>query len=267
MTGQGGARLRRGRYELQIWLKSVNHRFFECALRCPPALASLESALTDGIRKRVRRGRIEVEIQVQDVGLLQRVRLNRSLAEKYLALSRSLDRQAAIAPLELFRLPGVVNVEADLPADFPRAAFLAAIDQAVRALQRDRRREGRAIDRALQGQLRRIQQEARRIAAKRKKNKQAQRNPRLAGGAEELPEAERGEVREELDRLQMHLAALRVAIRGDIDAGKRADFLAQEMLREANTIAAKSRDFDIRQAVVEIKTALENIREQARNLC
>ncbi len=65
----------------------------------------------------------------------------------------------------------------------------------------------------------------------------------------------------------MHLAALRVAIRGDIDAGKRADFLAQEMLREANTIAAKSRDFEIRQAVVEIKTALENIREQARNLC
>jgi uncharacterized protein (TIGR00255 family) len=167
----------------------------------------------------------------------------------------------------LLRLPGVVTVEQRLPDEFPAGRIFAAFDRAAAALVKDRRREGRGLAAALGRMLDELSALLKGIAARRKALRASlrKRAAQDEGAPEEL---DRGEIREELDRFQLHLRAVRDLLRkGGDDAGKRIDFFTQEMLREANTIGSKARDFEIRRDVVEIKTQLENLREQARNLC
>ncbi|MBX7058204.1 MAG: DUF1732 domain-containing protein [Leptospirales bacterium] len=266
MTGQGGSSLRRKGLRLDIWIRSLNHRFFECSIRCPPALAALEPAIQERLRELIRRGRIEVEIQTDAPGAFQAIHVDRPLALRYQQLAEELGAGGPLSAYEILRLPGVVSITPQLPAHFPERLLFEALDRAGRALLRNRRKEGAGLVRALRVHLQLIVSQLREIAARRRNLQRRDRRASMAAG-EEGAEPERSEIQEEIERLQLHLSAFHEVLRGGPDAGKRADFVAQEMLREANTIAAKSRDFSIRNAVVEIKTALENIREQARNLC
>ncbi len=270
MTGSAALRVMAARAPFEIWLKSVNHRFFEAQLRLPEALSSLEGDLVARLRRVVRRGRVEGGIIAADAGVFQRVRLNRSAVEQYQTIAAQIAPGAPVSAVELLRLPGVVTVEQRLPDEFPADRILAAFDRAAAALVKDRRREGRGLAAALGRMLDELAALLKGIAARRKAlragwRQRAQRAAQADGGQEEI---DRGEIREELDRFQLHLRAVRDLLRkGGDDAGKRIDFFTQEMLREANTIGSKARDFEIRRDVVEIKTQLENLREQARNLC
>lgn len=267
MTGAAAVRVSAANAPFEIWLKSVNHRFFEAQLRLPDALGSLEGELIARLRRVIRRGRVEGGIVAGDAGVFQRVRLNRSVVEQYQTIAARIAPGAPVSAADLLRLPGVVTVEQRLPEEFPAERIFAAFDRAAAALVKDRRREGRGLAAALGRMLDELSALLKGIAARRKALRAGLR--KRAAQEEGAPEEfDRGEIREELDRFQLHLRAVRDLLRkGGDDAGKRIDFFTQEMLREANTIGSKARDFEIRRDVVEIKTQLENLREQARNLC
>ena len=302
MTGTAAVTFRLAGVHFQIWARSVNHRFFELQLRCPRVIenaAGLYQTLEDRLRAHFHRGRIEFEISADDeVAGLRRLRFNRQLAQEYLQVvgefmepgaggagPKKRRRKTAAAfqpgPAEVFalmQLPGVVELEQSLPADFDRARFLREFDRAIGQLQKSRQKEGAAIGKVLRGYLREIEIANRKIQKRQvlyKKEKLAsiRRDLNLSGdsGPDPLKSAvdwlDKGDISEELERVHMHVAAMRALIGGKApDPGKQIEFYSQELLRETNTIAAKSRDFDIRKLVVEMKTRIENIKEQIRNV-
>jgi len=286
MTGAGGRAFRLQGVQFQIWLRSVNHRFLETQFRLPPALQSLETQLEDLLRARFRRGRIELEIESSDPGDFQTVRINHKLAKQYLQLGRELAKQsgadeASIDPLQLLRLPGVAVLEQKLPGNFPRRRFLREFERALADLKKARQAEGRALQQSLDELLRSIDAQRKAVAKRHQTQRTEQRRKKRAeareaaaknetgdGAREAQDNPEKGEIREELDRLGMHVRAVRGILKSkdEPDAGKRIDFFLQEMQREVNTIASKSRDFAIRSAAVDCKTAIENMKEQARNV-
>jgi uncharacterized protein (TIGR00255 family) len=188
---------------------------------------------------------------------------------------------------ELLRLPGVVELDQALPANFDRKQFFRRFEQVITGLHRSRLREGRSIAGILRTYLRSIETSNRQIRQRHgvyKKEKLAsiQRDLNLSGTGR-VPEGapgqadplkyavdwlDRGDISEELERVDLHVGAVRALIAGNAaDAGKQIDFYSQELLREVNTIAAKSRDIEIRHLVVAMKTQIENIKEQIRNVC
>lgn len=187
--------------------------------------------------------------------------------------------------LQLLRLPGVVELEQALPDGFDRKGFIQRFDRALADLLKGRRKEGRSIARLLQSYIREIERTNRTIRKRHaiyRKEKLAsiRRDLNLSmgtaesssGGADPLKSAvdwlDKGDISEELERVLLHCGAIRELISGDAaDPGKQIEFYSQELLREVNTIGAKSRDFEIRRMVVEMKTRIENIKEQIRNIC
>ena len=278
MTGAASASFRVARAPFQIWLRSINHRFFEVQMRCPPVLHKMERQLEDLLRARLRRGRIEVEIEAGDAGAMIRPRMNRKLAREYMGFARDLAGAAGDFDVTgVLRLPGVVQLVEELPAGFDGEAFLRQFRRAVEQLQKARLREGREIETLFRGYLKNIQDCGKKIRRRHGayKKEHLRRMRRELRGV--LPEdalkqgvdwLERHDIDEEVERLDMHIKAVRELMAGkDLEAGKQIEFFAQEMLREANTVASKSRDFEIRREVVEIKTAIEHMKEQVRNVC
>ncbi|MEQ9363236.1 MAG: DUF1732 domain-containing protein [Leptospirales bacterium] len=313
MTGTAASSFQVSGLQFQIWARSVNHRFVEIQLRCPRLFENadrLEQELEDRARRCIGRGRLEIEISASgETGGTRRLRFNRELAQEYLKVCVDLQADAAAAAnqrsagksreskpavaetrpaspgmremLQLLRLPGVVDLEQALPADFDRAGFFRRFDRTLTDLQKGRRKEGRSIAKILQTYLREIEQVDRRIRKrhalyKKEKLVSIRRDLKLsrdaAGNADSLKSAvdwlDKGDVSEELERVLLHCGAIRELIAGDApDPGKQIEFYSQELLREVNTIGAKSRDFEIRRMVVEMKTRIENIKEQIRNIC
>lgn len=309
MTGTAASSFRVSGIQFQIWARSVNHRFVEIQMRCPRVFENadrLEQELEERARRRVQRGRLEVEISASgEVGGMRQLRFNRNLAREYLQVCaefretsdakrgsrRAKSRSSSTAPdisgvpmgemLQLLRLPGVVELEQALPADFDRSRFLQQFDRTLEQLHKGRRKEGRSIAKILQGYLREIEQADRQIQKRHgqyKKEKLAsiRRDLKLtrevAGNGDSLKYAvdwlDKGDISEELERVFLHIGAIRGLIAGTAaDPGKQIEFYSQELLREVNTIGAKSRDFEIRHLVVEMKTKIENIKEQIRNIC
>lgn len=161
-----------------------------------------------------------------------------------------------------------------------RNIAIAAIAGRRRAVAGRPSAGGRAIAKILRGYLRDIEQAHRRILKrhatyKKEKLVSIRRDLKLSPGSDVFQQAvdwlDKGDISEELERVGLHIGAMRDLIAGQsADPGKQIEFYSQALLREVNTIAARSRDFEIRQTVVEMKTKIENIeniKEQIRNIC
>jgi len=294
MTGFGRGVAEQGRTRATVDVRTVNHRFLDLKLRGQLAPA-LEDAISTRVRAAIERGSVSVSVHVVREGGAGAMRIDEGAARAAHRQLADLARVLGTAGPELALVlaqPGVVIAAEDDPRDDSDApAVLAALDAALVQLATMRDGEGLALARELLArldELGRLRVDIERLAAdipERVQRRLQQRLERLlqdeatersndAGGfldpvrlAQEVALlADRADVTEELVRLASHLDQARALINGSGAAGRRLDFLVQEIGRELNTIGSKSAATEISSAIVEAKAVLEKVREQVQNV-
>jgi uncharacterized protein (TIGR00255 family) len=296
MTGFAQARIEQDGWSLRVNLRSVNHRFLDLHLRMPDGFEVFESRVRMAIRNRLQRGHVDVNVYYEPAGPAS-VEVNREVAEAYMKAVEELRGQFGVKTepdlIALFRLPGVVaapgltrELQSEETQERLGAQLEACLAQALGRLETMRRSEGQTLAGEMQGLLARIAEQtdeieslaervrpafARRLEAKLTELLSgAQLDPaRLAQEAALL--AERSDITEELARLRSHVEQFRKLLAGAGEAGKKFDFLLQEMQREANTLLSKtpgveSEGLAITTFALEVKSDIEKLREQAQNV-
>jgi uncharacterized protein (TIGR00255 family) len=287
MTGFGRATTEADGMLWTIELTSVNSRFLDVQLRLPRTLAGTEFALRKRTGERLKRGKVTITVTWETLpGSTAAVRINEGLAAAYVAQLQELQRNQGLA--------GEVSIDlvAGLPDVFASALdtgereerdrkLLAALDEAVAALDAMRQIEGERLAQDIVGRLHTIRAEldamageaesyARALAEKVQTRIQqlfadvAPEPQRVAQEAAFL--AERADITEERVRLGAHLDEFEQALARGGELGRRCNFLLQEMVRETNTIGSKTGELSVIQRVVRIKEELEKIREQVQNI-
>lgn len=294
MTGFAEARAVHEGVELRITLKSVNHRFLDPRWQAPPELEPVLPELERRLRRALVRGHVEIRLALASSAPAAAVRLNREMVEAYLRAHAELGARlaAAAAPpqvlsaTDLLRLPGVLAAAPELPA--PPAEFVAAtFDTAVAALVGMRAAEGEAVARDLALRLDRFDVAGAAVAALRPELEAAllerlrrRMQELLTGSAAADPArlaqeaallAERSDISEELARIAAHAAQARAVLQAGGEAGKKLDFLAQELNREVNTLLSKTASASTAALSttdwgLQLKAELEKFREQIQNL-
>ena len=287
MTGFGSGRGVAGDEEIVVELKSVNHKFCEVKVRLPRELASLETALVRRIKDRVARGSLDVSVKRSvraAVGLVPVV--DAALAKEYRRAFAELAAATGVADSttvrELAALPNVLRLE-EPQVDVAKAsqALDAAIDLGLAALETMRTTEGRAIEKDLLGRLEMVEKSVNEVMKQSPvsvddyRKRLTERIAELTQGMTIDPQriaqevaffAERCDVAEELTRLGSHLEQFRSLCTAPEPAGRKLDFLVQEMHREVNTTGSKSASASITGLVVQLKAELERVREQVQNV-
>ena len=291
MTGFGrAAGALSARYFATVTTKSVNHRFLEVSVRLPEYMWDMEAPLRAIASEVFSRGKVDVSIRIQRTQQPEyNVRINTQIANTVIPQLRSIAEElglgATLTGSDLMRVPDFLQVEA-LDAeitDDERESLALLVREAFKQMSAMREREGESLRnditsrvttiRALNDQLAKHRDEVRAelLATYQQRVKEI---AALAGtdvsqdriAQEVVVMVEKGDIAEELTRLGHHLDQTEKAVAGKEAAGKKLDFLSQEMLREINTMGSKSRSAAIRTLVVELKTELERIREQVQNV-
>lgn len=286
MTGYGRGEATNGDVSLVVEIKSVNNRFRDVNLRLPREYMVLEPRIHALIKDRISRGRVEIFVRRSATDSNQTVHADPILAERYLRAVRSVAQRLQLSPdavtLEsILAQPGVLSlreVEADALSEWEvvETALLAAMEE----LATMRAAEGVVMRADLLGHLQIL--EARHIEvsaqveglAARIHARLAERLARLLGdrfdpvrlAQEAAVLADKADVSEELARLVSHFSQFREALDADEPIGRRLEFLLQEMNREVNTLGSKSAEHPVSSAVIEMKSVLERVREQAANV-
>jgi uncharacterized protein (TIGR00255 family) len=286
MTGFGAGRAAVEGEELSAEIRSVNHKFCEVKVRLPREIASLENALARSVRDRLARGGIEVSIRRGGPGGVMAPRVDAALAEAYARAFREVQARLGLnEPLRLADIvgaDGVIKLEdREIDQETARAAAEQALAAALEALVAMRAKEGEALAADLEARLQTVEAVLARIevlapqAVEHHRARLADRVLELTRGipldparlAQEVALlADRGDIAEEITRLRSHLVQARQLLAGDEPAGRKLDFLVQEMHREVNTIGSKSQHAEISSAVVTLKAEIERMREQVQNV-
>ena len=289
MTGFARQSGRHGAYSWVWEMRSVNGRGLDVRCRMPPGHEAMELALRSAVGKRLSRGNVSVTLRLDRSLGEAAVRVNEAVLAELVKLARSLESQLPEASLSIDGLlaqRGVVEVietEEDEAARAEREGrMLASFEAALDDLQRMRGQEGARLAEALDAQLVAIEAAVAAAAAtaalqpaalaERLKAQIAALGEPPDGLSEERLAQEvallavKADVREELDRLNAHVAAARELIAGGGAVGRRLDFLSQEFNREANTLVSKASDLELTRVGLDLKAAIDQLREQAQNI-
>ncbi|ADL07782.1 YicC/YloC family endoribonuclease [Thermosediminibacter oceani] len=284
MTGYGRGRSI-GKVNWEVEIKSVNHRFLEIYIRLPKPWLFLEERIRSFIKERIARGRIDVFINYSSETLPVDIKIDKKAVESYYKklaeLREEIGFEGPVSLSLLSMMPDLFKVEQQFPEEEEMWSSLkGALQEAVDGLIQMRTREGVNLWRDISSRLDIIQKRVENIklradaVVEEYRKKLRQKIERISQGElnEERLEtevvffAERSDINEELVRIESHIAQLRGMPESKDLSGKKMDFIAQELFREVNTIAAKSSDYKIAQEVIEIKSELEKIREQLQNI-
>jgi uncharacterized protein (TIGR00255 family) len=264
-------------------LRSVNHRFLEASLRLPDELRVAEGELRARLVKQLRRGKVDCSLNYRRavVGAAAALEIDSAALERLLAavhvVARTMPQAAAVNALDVLRWPGVVRDESAAGDELLAAAYAvfgATLDELVAA----RAREGLRLRELLEQRCAGLEALVADVRARlpevhaRMRARLTERLAELAASADpERLEQElaillqRLDVDEELERLSGHIAEVRRVIAGNEPAGRRLDFLMQELNREANTLSSKSQDLETTRSAVDMKVLIEQMREQVQN--
>lgn len=288
MTGFGDASSQSGDARYAVEIRSVNNKYFKTVFRLPEELAGLEPLIDQALRRRLQRGSVTVTVSCAETGAGAAAEIDTAALTSYI---RQLERVGATLPgaidvASLLTLPGVLHEPMDAVERLARArkAVLPLVDEAMDKLIAMREREGQSLrddlmrhHAIISAGLTQIGQLAPGVVAEYERRLK-QRIEMLLSETDadvEPPDlvreiavyAERTDIAEEIARLGEHLNHFRDLLESDEDRplGRTLDFLAQELLREANTIASKSPDAKMARLIVDIKGAIDRIKEQVQN--
>lgn len=291
MTGFAQAAAQSARRRFEVTVQSWNHRHLDLVLRVPEELRAAEAALRERIAAAVLRGRCEVAVRVTPIAPRRlALRVERDALAGLRQGARELAQEGllddpAMAFADLLRLPQLLALEAEPESwgEEEQAQLERALGTALEAFEQARRAEGERLaivlerSRTALGDLTdRLEARRREVAAGLESALRSRLEEILPGGVAALaPErlaqevvllVDRSEIQEELDRLRAHLDHLAEVLHAPGAIGKRLEFLAQEVLRELNTLGAKSRDAVLARLVVDAKVICEQMREQLQNV-
>ena len=266
-----------------VWeIRSVNQRFLETYFRLPEVFRHLEMGLRERLRNLLTRGKVECSLRVELAQASNnKIALNNDYAEQVIASLKTLQSIAGegeINLVDVLRYPGVVDTQSQ---DLDQIAqdLLAGFEQILADFIAMRGREGENLQAIIQQRLDSIAEIAQRVQQQMPEVLQWQKD-RLQQRFEELnlqldPQrleqemvltAQRVDVAEELDRLQLHVKETSSILKKGGAVGRKLDFMMQELNRESNTLASKSINADITNSAVELKVLIEQMREQIQNL-
>lgn len=292
MTGFAQARAVEDGWSLRVSIRSVNHRFLDLHLRVPEGFEALEPRIRQMVRERVRRGHLDLTLRYELAGPAA-VGVNEEVAAAYVQAVHALQKQFGFHAepdlASILRLPGVIGPPAaSLDEELARLETIVVrcLTEALDQLDRMREQEGEALRQEMTRRLESIADLAAQVAPLADRARPAfarrleLRLKDLLGEAQLEPArlaqeaalaAERGDVSEELARLASHVRQFESLLAGAADAGKKLDFLLQEMQREANTLLSKTpgteaEGLEITRLALEIKSEIEKLREQVQNI-
>lgn len=288
MTGFGAAECCENGVSYRVEIRSVNNRYFKASTKLPEHLQRFEGEIDKQLRGRMGRGSISYSLKVKDENAPTSVEINKAALGRYVSVLAQVAAEHKLASIDLAGLldfPGVcepVEMNEDL-----LAAQLKIVqrltNEAIDRLLTMRRTEGEALERDLAEQCAGIRDRIAQVA-ERSPLVVDEYHKRLRARVQQLMEtssveldhdalvrevaifAERCDVNEELSRLASHLDQFAELCAAPEETGRKLDFLAQEMLREANTIGSKASDAQVSRHVVEIKASIDRIKEQVQNV-
>jgi uncharacterized protein (TIGR00255 family) len=278
-----------GSYAWAWEIKSVNGKGLDLRLRLPSGWDTIDSTVRSRAAAALARGSIQAGLTVERTGASPSVTVNTAVLEAVLAAARQLSRRIEAAPPTLdglLSLKGVIEIsdvaESEEERHAAEAAAIAGFAEAIGALAEMRRHEGAALAHVLAARLSEIAalvERAELVPGRRPEAIRAKLAEQVAAllaqsdrfdpdrlHQEAILIATKADVREELDRLVAHVAQAKALIEQGGAIGRRLDFLAQELNREANTLCAKANDVELTNIGLELKAAVEQFREQVQNV-
>jgi len=282
MTGYAAASVHCGGLQLSLDLRSVNSRYLEIHFRCGDELRAIEPHLRERIAQHVQRGKLECRVTLgSGAGAERELQLNQALLQCLSDLGAAVTRRMpGVQPMsvaEVLRWPGMLDDPA-ASQDLTQPC-LQLLDTVLVEFVASRRREGARLSAHLLERAAQMEAHISRVAprlpelVRAYQDKLAQRFTELLGNADDerihqeiALFAQKIDVDEELSRLGVHIREVRRILDADGAAGKRLDFLMQELNREANTLGSKSVSVETTQVAMELKVLIEQMREQVQNL-
>ncbi|MGD9842732.1 MAG: YicC/YloC family endoribonuclease [Steroidobacteraceae bacterium] len=264
-------------------MRTVNHRFLEVSLRLPEDLRSLDSELRQLIASALKRGKVDASLHLKSANVAAQsqelnLELLNELRSRLEIVRTTAQADAPVSALDLLRWPGVLK-EVERDASPLLLATQELLQQTLEQLNDMRSREGTRIHELLEQRCAAIATQVALVKTRLPEIAARQRERMLARLStlntqvdnERLEQelvifAHKMDVDEEMDRLSSHLVEIRGAIAATEPAGRRLDFLMQELNRESNTLSSKSQDADTTRAAVELKVIIEQMREQIQNV-
>ncbi len=288
MTGFGRGVAASEQGAITVELKSVNNRFLKVSSRLPDVFNELESEIEARLRGKLARGSVYCNIAMERKRRDGNFRLNEEALRDWLPRLAKLAAELKTEPptlAQMLNMDGIVLEETEKlqPDDALKQALFTALDEALDGLVEMRRREGDSLKKDLDARVQKVAGLAKQVEGRAPqvvaeyRDKLKTRIERLLAdtGVSLEPEAlvrevaffaDKCDVTEETTRLEHHCEQFLQVIAGKGEAGRRLDFIAQEMLRETNTIASKANDAELAAITVEMKSEIERVKEQVQNL-
>ena len=286
MTGYGRAKYENDGRNYNIDIKSVNHKYNDISIRMPRFLNYLEDTVRKRIAKSISRGKIDVSITFENYSSKgNNIRINRELAKDYIkelkALAEETGIKCDINVIDISKFPEILKLEDNDDEELIGNELIRAVDEALEKFISMREIEGQKLVEDIKQRINLIINRVDEIA-KYSEHVVEDYIIKLEERVNELLKtavvdetrlaqeiviySDKSSIEEELIRLKSHLEQFDNMLKQSSPVGKKLDFLVQEMNRETNTIGSKANCLEITNSVIEIKTELENIREQIQNI-
>ncbi len=287
MTGYGKGSLNIEGREYQVEIKSVNHRYLDINIKMPRTLSYLEETVKKEISEKIKRGKIDVFVTFENNSQEGRnIKINKELAKIYINQLKELAQEENIASnievIDIAKFPDILTIKTDEEDEKIKNEIIQATKEATDKIVEMKSIEGRKIAQDLLARIEKIENKIEEISKKStglieeyvvklekriKEILQTEEIDKTRLAQEVVIYADKCSIEEEITRLKSHIYQFKNLITDNNETiGKKLDFIIQEMNREINTIGSKANNLEITNGVIDIKTELEDIREQIQNI-
>lgn len=286
MTGYGKSTLNVNSREYQVEIRTVNHKYSDISIKMPKIMSYLEDNIRKEISTQIKRGKIDISISFENYAQeTNNVRINTELVKLYIKELRKLAKEenisANIDVIEISKFPDVLKIKCDFDENLIKEEISEALRDALNQVIKMRENEGTQIAGDILTKISQIESKTEEIfelstglideyvvklEARVKELLKTDELDKSRLMQEIVIYADKCSVEEEITRMRSHILQLRNLLKVNEPVGKKMDFLIQEMNRETNTIGSKANKLEITNRVVDIKTILEDIREQIQNI-
>ena len=286
MTGYGKSSLSINSREYQVEVKSVNHKYIDTNIKLPRIIGYLEDDVRKLIVSKLKRGKVDIFITFEDYSKdNNKIKINTELAQQYIESLRNLAKDAKISKdieiIDIAKFPDVLTIQNNFNEKQLKDEVLQVVEEAINQLIVMRENEGKQISEDILAKISEIEKKNEEIfklstglineyvvklETRIKELLKTEDLDKSRLMQEVVIYADKCSIEEEVTRMKSHILQLRKLINNNEPSGKKMDFLIQEMNRETNTIGSKANNLEITNRVVDIKTILEDIREQVQNI-